>query len=163
MERTTKLSADLGVLLEQHGHVMTTAESCTGGGVAAAITDIAGSSGWLDRAFVTYSNEAKMEMLGVKQKTLEMHGAVSEPVVIEMVQGALEHSNATIGVSISGIAGPGGGSEEKPVGTVCFAFADNQQWLLVETMHFDGDRAAVREQAVFHALTRIYQHLNEKI
>lgn len=163
MERTTKLSADLGVLLEQYGHVMTTAESCTGGGVAAAITDIAGSSAWLDRAFVTYSNEAKMEMLGVKKKTLEMHGVVSEPVVIEMVQGALKHSNATIGVSISGIAGPGGGSEEKPVGTVCFAFADNQQWLLVETMHFDGDRAAVREQAVFHALTRIYQHLGEKI
>nr|WP_319555230.1 nicotinamide-nucleotide amidase [uncultured Vibrio sp.] len=163
MERTTKLSADLGALLEHYGHVMTTAESCTGGGVAAAITDIAGSSGWLDRAFVTYSNEAKMEMLGVQAHTLETHGAVSEPVVIEMVQGALEHSNATIGVSISGIAGPSGGSEEKPVGTVCFAFADNQQWLLVETMHFDGDRAAVREQAVFHALTRIYQHLDEKI
>ena len=163
MEKTTKLSADLGALLAKHGHLLTTAESCTGGGVATAITDIAGSSAWLDRAFVTYSNEAKMEMLGVKQKTLEMPGAVSEPVVIEMVQGALEHSNATIGVSISGIAGPGGGSEEKPVGTVCFAFADNQQWLLVETMHFDGDRAEVREQAVFHALTRIYQHLDEKI
>ncbi|MDV6253941.1 nicotinamide-nucleotide amidase [Vibrio sp. EA2] len=163
MERTTKLSADLGALLEQRGHVITTAESCTGGGVAAAITDIAGSSAWLDRAFVTYSNEAKMEMLGVDAKTLDEYGAVSEPVVIEMVQGALKHSNATIGVSISGIAGPGGGSEEKPVGTVCFAFADNQQWLLVETMHFDGDRADVREQAVFHALTRIYQHLDKKI
>ncbi len=163
MERTTKLSADLGALLEQHRHVMTTAESCTGGGVAAAITDIAGSSAWLDRAFVTYSNEAKMEMLGVDAKTLDENGAVSEPVVIEMVQGALNHSNATIGVSISGIAGPSGGSADKPVGTVCFAFADKQNWLLVETMHFAGDRAEVREQAVFHALTRIYQHLNEKI
>ncbi|MBR9789892.1 MAG: nicotinamide-nucleotide amidase [Vibrionaceae bacterium] len=163
MERTTKLSADLGALLELHGHVMTTAESCTGGGVAAAITDIAGSSAWLDRAFVTYSNEAKMEMLGVDAKTLDENGAVSEPVVIEMVQGALNHSNATIGVSISGIAGPSGGSADKPVGTVCFAFADKQNWLLVETMHFAGDRAEVREQAVFHALTRIYQHLNEKI
>ncbi|CAE6913855.1 Nicotinamide-nucleotide amidohydrolase PncC [Vibrio sp. B1FLJ16] len=162
MERTTQLSAEVGALLAQHGHVMTTAESCTGGGVAAAITDIAGSSGWLDRAFVTYSNEAKMEMLGVHAQTLEENGAVSEPVVIEMVQGALGHSNATIGVSISGIAGPGGGSKEKPVGTVCFAFADKQDWLLVETMHFDGDRVKVREQAVFHALTRIHQHLAEK-
>ncbi len=162
MERTIQLSAELGILLAQHGQVMTTAESCTGGGVATAITDIAGSSGWLDRAFVTYSNEAKMEMLGVCAQTLEVNGAVSEPVVVEMVQGALEHSNATIGVSISGIAGPGGGSTEKPVGTVCFAFADKQDWLLVETMHFDGDRAKVREQAVFHALTRIHQHLAEK-
>ncbi len=107
MEKTTKLSADLGALLAKYGHVLTTAESCTGGGVATAITDIAGSSGWLDRAFVTYSNEAKMEMLGVRVETLEEHGAVSEPVVIEMVQGALQHSNATIGVSISGVAGPG--------------------------------------------------------
>lgn len=162
MERTTQLSAEVGALLAQHGHVMTTAESCTGGGVAAAITDIAGSSGWVDRAFVTYSNEAKMEMLGVHAQTLEENGAVSEPVVIEMVRGALEHSNATIGVSISGIAGPGGGSEEKPVGTVCFAFADKQDWLLVETMHFGGDRAKVRKQAVLHALTRIHQHLAEK-
>ncbi|CAM3012891.1 nicotinamide-nucleotide amidase [Vibrio mytili] len=159
MKRTTKLSADVGELLAQHQHVMTTAESCTGGGIASAITDISGSSAWLDRAFVTYSNEAKMEMLGVQAQTLETHGAVSEPVVIEMVQGALKHSNATIGVSVSGIAGPGGGSEEKPVGTVCFAFADKQDWLLVETMHFTGDRAKVREQAVFHALTRIQQHL----
>ncbi|HCG6404849.1 TPA: nicotinamide-nucleotide amidase [Vibrio parahaemolyticus] len=159
MEKTTKLSADLGVLLARHGHVLTTAESCTGGGVAAAITDIAGSSGWLDRAFVTYSNEAKMEMLGVQLQTLEAYGAVSEPVVTEMVLGALKHSNATVGVSISGIAGPGGGSEEKPVGTVCFAFADNQGWQLVETMHFSGNRAEVREQAVIHALSQLHQHL----
>lgn len=159
MEKTTKLSADLGALLAKHGHVLTTAESCSGGGVATAITDIAGSSGWLDRAFVTYSNEAKMEMLGVRAETLEEHGAVSEPVVIEMVQGALQHSNATIGVSISGVAGPGGGSDEKPVGTVCFAFADKHDWLFVETMHFSGDRAEVRQQAVMHALTRLHQHL----
>ncbi|MGR5069709.1 MULTISPECIES: nicotinamide-nucleotide amidase [Vibrio] len=159
MEQTSKLSADLGALLAKHGHMMTTAESCTGGGVATAITDIAGSSAWLDRAFVTYSNEAKMEMLGVQATTLESYGAVSEPVVIEMVQGALKHSNATIGVSISGIAGPSGGSQEKPVGTVCFAFADTQDWLQVETMHFAGDRAEVREQAVIHALTQLQQHL----
>ncbi|WP_104024267.1 nicotinamide-nucleotide amidase [Vibrio hyugaensis] len=159
MERATKLSADLGALLAKHGHVLTTAESCTGGGVATAITDIAGSSAWLDRAFVTYSNEAKMEMLGVQASTLEAHGAVSEPVVIEMVLGALNHSNATIGVSISGIAGPSGGSEEKPVGTVCFAFADNQNWQKVETMHFTGDRAQVRKKAIEHALTQLHQYL----
>ena len=96
MEKTTKLSADLGALLAKHGHLLTTAESCTGGGVATAITDIAGSSAWLDRAFVTYSNEAKMEMLGVQASTLEAHGAVSEPVVIEMVQGAIKNSNAPV-------------------------------------------------------------------
>ena len=163
MSLLEQLSQQVGALLLEHQQVLVTAESCTGGGVAAAITDIAGSSGWLDRAFVTYSNEAKMEMLGVLPQTLEENGAVSEPVVIEMVQGALKHSNATMGVSISGIAGPGGGSEEKPVGTVCFAFADNQKWLLVETIHFTGDRAEVRKQAVIHALTRIYQHLSEKI
>ncbi|MGY0614290.1 nicotinamide-nucleotide amidase [Vibrio sp. FJH11] len=163
MSLLEQLSQQVGALLLEHQQVLVTAESCTGGGVAAAITDIAGSSGWLDRAFVTYSNEAKMEMIGVLSQTLEENGAVSEPVVIEMVQGALKHSNATMGVSISGIAGPGGGSEEKPVGTVCFAFADNQKWLLVETIHFTGDRAEVRKQAVIHALTRIYQHLSEKI
>lgn len=163
MSLLEQLSQQVGALLLEHQQVLVTAESCTGGGVAAAITDIAGSSGWLDRAFVTYSNEAKMEMLGVFPQTLEENGAVSEPVVIEMVRGALKHSNATMGVSISGIAGPGGGSEEKPVGTVCFAFADNQKWLLVETMHFAGDRAEVRKQAVIHALTRIYQHLSEEI
>ncbi|BBM63805.1 nicotinamide-nucleotide amidase [Vibrio alfacsensis] len=160
MERTTKLSADLGALLTKYSHVLTTAESCTGGGVATAITDIAGSSAWLDRAFVTYSNEAKIEMLGVQASTLEAYGAVSEPVVIEMVHGALKNSNATIGVSISGIAGPSGGSIEKPVGTVCFAFADNQSWQLVETMYFTGDRAQVRKKAVEHALTQLHQHLS---
>ncbi|AXY00325.1 nicotinamide-nucleotide amidase [Vibrio alfacsensis] len=160
MERTTKLSADLGALLAKYSHVLTTAESCTGGGVATAITDIAGSSAWLDRAFVTYSNEAKIEMLGVQASTLAAYGAVSEPVVIEMVHGALKNSNATIGVSISGVAGPSGGSIEKPVGTVCFAFADNQSWQLVETMYFTGDRAQVRKKAVEHALTQLHQHLS---
>ncbi|MDF2154146.1 nicotinamide-nucleotide amidase [Vibrio sp. CAU 1672] len=159
MERTTKLSADLGALLAQHGLVMTSAESCTGGGVATAITDIAGSSQWFDRAFVTYSNEAKMEMLGVSADTLEAHGAVSEAVVVEMVRGALAHSRASIAVAISGIAGPGGGTVEKPVGTVCFAFADTTGWMQVDSLLLSGDRAAVREQAVCYALTQLQQHL----
>ncbi len=151
MESQQNLSLRLGELLRQHKLVMTTAESCTGGGVSAAITDIAGSSAWFDRAFITYSNEAKMEMLGVQAATLEAYGAVSEVTVKEMVLGALENSRASIGVSISGIAGPGGGTDDKPVGTVCFAWADEKGWLHVSTYQFDGDREQVRQQAVYTA------------
>ncbi|MGR5169362.1 nicotinamide-nucleotide amidase [Vibrio astriarenae] len=154
------LSQSLGFKLSVKSQIMTTAESCTGGGVASAITDIAGSSAWFDRAFITYSNEAKMEMLGVKPQTLESFGAVSEATVIEMAQGALERSLATIAVSISGIAGPGGGSEDKPVGTVCFAFVSNKGWQLVETCHFEGDRSEVRLQAIEHVLTKVYRYLD---
>ncbi|WP_165312261.1 nicotinamide-nucleotide amidase [Vibrio ziniensis] len=160
MNSIEQLSQQLGELLLEHKQILVTAESCTGGGVANAITEIAGSSAWFDRAFVTYSNEAKQEMIGVKSETLSEFGAVSEPVVIQMVQGALKNSNATIGVSISGIAGPSGGSKEKPVGTVCFAWADKSDWLKVETQHFAGDRSAVRTQAVLHALEMIKQYLS---
>ncbi|KGY11082.1 damage-inducible protein CinA [Vibrio tubiashii] len=159
MESQQKLSWQLGELLNRHKLVMTTAESCTGGGVSAAITDIAGSSAWFDRAFITYSNEAKMEMLGVSAATLEQFGAVSEQTVIEMVEGAINNSNANIGVSISGIAGPGGGSELKPVGTVCFAWADSFGWQKVETTCFAGGRGQVRQQAVEHALKVLYAEL----
>ncbi len=162
MQSLKNLSAQLGELLEQHQQVMTTAESCTGGGVASAITDIAGSSAWFDRAFITYSNEAKMQMLGVSAGLLDSVGAVSEAVVIDMVKGALVRSNATIGVAISGIAGPSGGSDEKPVGTVCFAWADQQGWLQVETQRFSGDRSRVREKATYHALLKVYQYLSSK-
>jgi len=160
MNSVEQLSQQLGELLLKHKQILVTAESCTGGGVANAITEIAGSSAWFDRAFVTYSNEAKQEMIGVEGQTLAEFGAVSEPVVIQMVQGALKNSNATIGVSISGIAGPTGGSEEKPVGTVCFAWADKSEWLKVETQHFTGDRSAVRTQAVIHALETIKEYLS---
>ncbi len=149
-------------MLLENNQVLVTAESCTGGGVAAAITEVAGSSAWFDRAFVTYSNEAKQEMIGVKAETLAEFGAVSEPVVFEMVQGALKNSNGTMGVSISGIAGPSGGSEEKPVGTVCFAWADKSGWLQVETQRFSGDRSRVREKATHHALLKVYQYLSSK-
>ncbi len=161
MQSLKNLSAQLGQLLERHQQVVTSAESCTGGGVASSITDIAGSSAWFDRAFITYSNQAKIEMLGVSPGLLATVGAVSEPVVIEMVQGALRCSNATIGVAISGIAGPGGGSTEKPVGTVCFAWADTQGWLKVETQCFSGDRSEVRAKATYHALAQLHQHLSE--
>ncbi|OLQ91359.1 damage-inducible protein CinA [Vibrio ponticus] len=162
MESHQLLSIELGKLLLQHQQVLATAESCTGGGVSVSVTDIAGSSAWFDRAFVTYSNEAKMEMLEVQAQTLETHGAVSEPTVVEMVKGALKNANATIAVSISGIAGPGGGSDEKPVGTVCFGFADHTGWLKVSTEHFSGDRAEVRSQAVDFALKTLCDYLSER-
>lgn len=147
-----ELATALGEQLARLQWVAATAESCTGGGVATAITDIAGSSAWFDRAFVTYSNEAKQEMLGVAAQTLDSHGAVSEAVVREMAAGALAHSRADISVAISGIAGPGGGSESKPVGTVWFAWADRHGWISAERYQFDGDRSAVRAQAVTVAL-----------
>ncbi|NVD07543.1 CinA family protein [Vibrio sp. JPW-9-11-11] len=151
----------LGKLLKQHNHLFVTAESCTGGGVSAAVTDVAGSSQWFDRAFVTYSNQAKVEMLGVTPQTLDQHGAVSEETAQEMVLGALQHSSASIGVSISGIAGPGGGSEEKPVGTVCFAWADKNGWLESRTFHLDGDRQQVRQQAVELAMQVLCEKLDK--
>jgi len=159
MNTKNELSQRLGDLLQANKHIMTSAESCTGGAVSAAITDIAGSSAWFDRAFITYSNEAKIEMLGVASPTLAAYGAVSEPVVGEMVAGALAHSNATIGVAISGIAGPSGGTEDKPVGTVCFGFAAKNGWRVIETRHFAGDRAEVRQQATTHALRVLCDYL----
>lgn len=162
MELHENLSREVGQLLLKQQQVLASAESCTGGGVATAITEIAGSSQWFDRAFITYSNQAKMEMLGVKAQTLENHGAVSEQTVIEMVAGALANSPATIAVAISGIAGPGGGSEDKPVGMVCFAWADKSGWQSVETHYFSGDRTQVRQQAVYQALLRLHDHLTAK-
>ncbi|OFI68436.1 damage-inducible protein CinA [Vibrio cholerae] len=153
------MSQQLGLLLAKQQQILTTAESCTGGGVAYWVTEVAGSSAWFDRSFVTYSNEAKQEMLGVREATLQQFGAVSEQTVEEMALGALLHSRATLAASISGIAGPGGGSVEKPVGTVCFGFASVQGWLKVETCHFVGDREQVRQQAIAHVLQSLIEHL----
>ncbi|PAR38191.1 damage-inducible protein CinA [Vibrio metoecus] len=153
------MSQQLGLLLAKQQQILTTAESCTGGGVAYWVTEVAGSSAWFDRSFVTYSNEAKQEMLGVREATLQQFGAVSEPTVEEMALGALLHSRATLSASISGIAGPGGGSAEKPVGTVCFGFASVQGWLKVETCHFAGDREQVRQQAIAYVLQSLIEHL----
>jgi nicotinamide-nucleotide amidase len=129
-----------------------TAESCTGGLVSGALTEIAGSSAWFDRAFITYSNEAKVQMLGVSPLTLHAHGAVSEETVREMLAGALRFSEAHITVAISGIAGPGGGTPDKPVGTVCFGWQRRGVEPLCLTRHFEGDRTHVREQSVRCAL-----------
>ena len=147
-----ELAGRLGNALCKHGLLATTAESCTGGLVAAAITAIAGSSAWFDRSFVTYSNEAKMEMLGVSQALLDTHGAVSEPAARAMADGAIARSRAAVAVAITGIAGPGGATAGKPVGTVCFAWARRGGSTATETRHLPGDRAEVRRASVAIAL-----------
>ncbi|MEO8628110.1 MAG: nicotinamide-nucleotide amidohydrolase family protein [Betaproteobacteria bacterium] len=146
------LAAVIGDALKRRALVLVTAESCTGGWVAEAITMVPGSSEWFDRGFVTYTNRAKQEMLGVRAETLEQHGAVSQPTVEEMVTGALTHSPGHVALSVSGVAGPGGGSPSKPVGTVCFAWGRRDQSPLSETQHLEGDREAVRRQSVVVAL-----------
>ena len=153
------LAAELGARLLERGEMLATAESCTGGWVSMCVTAIAGSSAWFDRGFVTYSNAAKADMLGVSKKTIVRHGAVSEPVVLEMAGGALQRSRAQWALAISGVAGPTGGTPEKPVGTVCFAWAEKEGGCLAETCHFDGDRQAVRLQSVEHALNGLLQRI----
>jgi len=146
------LAEAAGTVLQRAGRVVVTAESCTGGWVAKLLTDIGGSSAWFDRGFVTYSNAAKQEMLGVPEATLTAHGAVSEATVCAMAEGALAHSRGDLAVAISGIAGPTGGSAEKPVGTVWLAWA--RRGAPAEAKHclFAGDREAVRAQAAAEAL-----------
>lgn len=151
------LSAQAGEALRLCGATLTTAESCTGGWIAKAVTDIAGSSAWFERGFVTYSNEAKEQLIGVSPQTLETWGAVSEQVVREMAQGALKAARADYAISVSGIAGPGGGSEDKPVGTVWFGFATREGETLARRVVFDGDRSAVRYQATLYALQTLCQ------
>ncbi len=146
------LATQLGQRLVERRLMVATAESCTGGLVAGAMTDIAGSSAWFERGFVTYSNHAKVEMLGVDADTLETYGAVSEEVAREMAEGALFESRAQLAVSITGIAGPGGAVPGKPVGTVCFGWAEVENAVQSETMHFEGSRAQVRALSVRHAL-----------
>ncbi len=155
-EKIEDLVKQLGFLLSEKELTIATAESCTGGGVSEAITSTAGSSGWFDRGFVTYSNEAKMEMLGVQAETLDVFGAVSEEIAREMSAGALLLSYAEISVSITGIAGPDGGSDDKPVGTIWFAWSIKKDGLEIDTHTkqelFSGDRNAIRQQAVVAAL-----------
>ncbi len=154
------LAEALGHELLNRGMRVTVAESCTGGGVAASITDVAGSSAWFERGFVTYSNRAKTDMLGVPAELIDDFGAVSGPVVERMLEGALKADRADLGVAISGIAGPGGGSDEKPVGTVWFAWGSADQWH-AERYHFPGSRAEVRAAAVRHALSMMLAWLRD--
>ena len=150
-----QLATEVGRALKSAGRILVTAESCTGGWVGEAVTAIAGSSDWFDRGFITYSNAAKREVLRVSAATLKQHGAVSEETAREMALGALKHSRAQIAVAITGVAGPGGGSEDKPVGTVCFAWAKDETALRSESHLLHGDRTDVRRQSVVIALRGI--------
>jgi nicotinamide-nucleotide amidase len=162
MTDMTALAEEVGEVLLERGSMLATAESCTGGWVAKLVTDVAGSSQWFDRGFVTYSNAAKQDMLGVPGTTLEAEGAVSEATVTAMVSGTLEHSRADVALAISGIAGPGGERPGKPVGTVCFAWKLQGQLPRVETLYFSGDRNNVRQQAVLHALQVLLNELGRR-
>jgi nicotinamide-nucleotide amidase len=159
-ELPNPLAVELGCALAARGLVVATAESCTGGLIAGAITDVPGSSGWFDRGFVTYSNAAKTEMLGVRADTLAAHGAVSEETAAEMALGALERSNAALAVAVTGVAGPDGGTPAKPVGMVCFAWARRIGDVDTATRRFAGDRAAVRAATVAVALQGLIDRSN---
>jgi len=153
----------LAAALKAHHKQLAVAESCTGGWIAKALTDIAGSSSWFERGFVTYSNDAKQEMLGVEEDILNSFGAVSEEVVLAMARGALEHSKADISVAVSGIAGPGGGTAQKPVGTVWLAWDQGEEGgAVVRLHHFKGDRESVRQQSVVAALVGVLELLPDK-
>ncbi|QPB82008.1 nicotinamide-nucleotide amidohydrolase family protein [Pseudoalteromonas rubra] len=153
------LAAQLGAILTNNRQTITTAESCTGGGISYALTDTPGSSAYIERCFVTYSNEAKSQLLGVTPNTLAEFGAVSQQTVQEMVQGAANAARADVAIAVSGIAGPGGGSLEKPVGTVWFGFY-LQDKVLCEVCHFTGTRAEVRVQAIEFSIRKIISLLN---
>ncbi|MEQ4675954.1 nicotinamide-nucleotide amidase [Providencia vermicola] len=162
--RLETLSIQIGQKLKAQGKTVTTAESCTGGWIAKVLTDIAGSSDYFQRGFVTYSNEAKHQMIGVTDASLQQFGAVSQQVVEEMASGALQEATADVAISVSGIAGPGGGSIDKPVGTVWFGFAQKQVdgTVLVIARHrvFQGDRNQVRLQSTGYALETLLSLLN---
>jgi nicotinamide-nucleotide amidase len=155
-----QLARSVGQRLKAANALLVTAESCTGGWAAQVVTSVAGSSEWFERGFVTYSNAAKQELLGVRAETLQRHGAVSEETAREMALGALTRSRGTVALSITGVAGPGGGSRDKPVGTVCFAWARSGGGMKSQTLHLTGDRESVRKQSVVHALAGVLKALD---
>ncbi len=161
-EQTSQYTQSLAGILIEKSWCMTTAESCTGGLIAAACTDLAGSSQWFERGFVTYSNDAKTELLGVPAELIARHGAVSEVVVRAMAEGAMTHSHAQVAVAVTGVAGPSGGSPDKPVGTVWLGWCVAGQ-THTECCHFSGDRAAVRQATVAHALRGLLQRVSTPI
>ena len=156
------LARQIGQALLKKREMLVTAESCTGGWAAQVVTSVAGSSDWFERGFVTYSNDAKHELLEVAEKTLRNHGAVSEETAREMARGALGRSKGTLALAITGVAGPSGGSKDKPVGTVCFAWARKGAPARSETWHFKGDRESVRRQSVVRALEGVIELLEGK-
>lgn len=155
------LAAHVGRALKRRGLMLATAESCTGGWIAQAITAVSGSSAWFERGFVTYTNSAKHEMLNVPTAVLRAHGAVSEPTVCSMAEGALRHSHAQISLAVSGIAGPGGATRSKPLGTVCLAWAGDGRVTHSCSVRFKGGREAVRRQAVLAALQGVLDFLRD--
>ena len=160
MEIDTLLIREVVHALKRQGLMLATAESCTGGWVAQVITSVAGSSEWFERGFVAYTNLAKREMLGVSTTILSRYGAVSEQTARAMAEGALTHSHAQVALAITGIAGPSGGTPEKPVGTVCFAWTVKKRDTISRKQVFSGDREAVRRQAVVTALQGLLEYLN---
>ena len=155
------VAVKIGEALKSHELMLATAESCTGGGVAQAITDVAGSSTWFERGFVTYSNLSKQQMLGVSEATLIQRGAVSEATVREMVAGALANSTAQVALAVSGIAGPNGGTPDKPVGTVWFAWGVKNGVTLARVHHLAGNRSEIRTLAVHIALQGVQDLLGQ--
>lgn len=160
MDQLIDLAAQLGEMAQKQQRKLVLAESCTGGLVSQLLTSVSGSSAWFDCGFITYSNPSKISLLNVLPATLESHGAVSEEVVSEMALGALANSQADIAASISGIAGPTGGTAEKPVGTVCFAWARKNGPLITVTQQFEGDRQEVRKQAAMYSILGLLEQLS---
>lgn len=156
-----KAVTEIGAVLRARGELLATAESCTGGGLAALLTAVPGSSAWFDRGYVTYSNRAKIEMLGVPAILIATHGAVSEEVVRAMAEGAMEHGHAQVAVAVTGIAGPSGGSPEKPVGTVWIGWSRRGQRTRATRFNFAGDRDVVRSESVRAALLGLHALINE--
>jgi nicotinamide-nucleotide amidase len=157
------LSQDIGELLLAKNHVLTLAESCTGGLISALITNTAGSSAWFDSSLVTYSNQAKQDLLQVKEATLTQYGAVSEQVAMEMAIGTLQQGRATISASVTGIAGPDGGTPAKPVGTVCFAWTGEDLPSISKTYLFEGNREQIREQSAIALLFGLKDLLGQQV
>ncbi|SFR76583.1 nicotinamide-nucleotide amidase [Marinobacter daqiaonensis] len=160
-ETIQRVVSEVGDLLSLRGQTMVTAESCTGGWIAKALTDRPGSSGYMLGGLVTYSNGMKRDVLHVSAESLEHSGAVSEPVVRQMVEGAVTVSGADFAVAVSGVAGPEGGTDEKPVGTVWFAWGAPDTGVIAQRCHFDGDRDAVRRQSVVYALQGLAEYLRK--
>lgn len=158
-EALHQLASQVGDRLLANKQMLSCAESCTGGFISKVVTDIAGSSSWFDRSFITYTNRSKTELLGVPAELIAAHGAVSVDTARAMASGALVHSQATVSVAVTGIAGPGGASLDKPVGTVCFAWARRDGALDAEMQHFNGDRDGVRRQTVAHALQGVLNRI----
>lgn len=163
MQNFTNLAEQIGLILEDRGLVLATAESCTGGQVAQVITSVSGSATWFERGFITYSNVAKQEMLGVRTGTLKRFGAVSIETAKEMAEGVLAHSHAHVSLAVTGVAGPTGGTKDKPVGTICFAWAGRERETRTDRKLFTGSRSDIRAQAVEYVLKKLLHFIDGKL